>query len=193
MDKIQPSSQVPYIGDFVRIVCAVSNKYMKPINATKDSEEDLLTARRTLDRINKTNELQQLVEENHLERHSAKWSNDDECQMLNEFPKLDDTMLRLLTLGTYQLKMSSSYIYRNMLVESVTSSCFKRMMVCCESDCRVGTYHPSPIWFGFSLILIMWRHCTANVEPELGLSDHAHMLQLLYGTSASLGNQFTWI
>ena len=110
LDKILPSSQVPYIGDFVRIVCAVSNKYMKPINATKDSEEDLLTARRMLDRVNKTNELQQLVEENHLERRSAKWSNVDECQMLNEFPKLDDTMLRLLTLGTYQLKMSSSYI-----------------------------------------------------------------------------------
>lgn len=109
LDKILPSSQVPYIGDFVRIVCAVSNKYMKPINATKDSEEDILTANRMLDRVSKTNELQQLVEENHLERRSAKWASVDECQ-IRDFPQLDDTMLRLLTLGTYQLKMSSSYI-----------------------------------------------------------------------------------
>ena len=72
---------------------------MKPINATKDSEEDLLTTKRMLDRVYKTNELQQFVEENHFERHSAKWITVDECQMLNDFPKLDDTMLRLLTLG----------------------------------------------------------------------------------------------
>ena len=82
---------------------------MQPINPTKDTEEDLLTARRMLDRVSKTNELQQLVEENHLERRSAQWESADECQ-ISDFPKLDDTMLRLLTLGTYQLKMSSSYI-----------------------------------------------------------------------------------
>ena len=109
LDKILPSSQVPFIGDYVRIVCAISNKYMQPINPTKDTEEDLLTARRMLDRVSKTNELQQLVEENHLERRSAQWESADECQ-ISDFPKLDDTMLRLLTLGTYQLKMSSSYI-----------------------------------------------------------------------------------
>ena len=82
---------------------------MQPINPTKDTEEDLLTARRMLDRVSMTNELQQLVEENHLERRSAQWESADECQ-ISDFPKLDDTMLRLLTLGTYQLKMSSSYI-----------------------------------------------------------------------------------
>ena len=76
---------------------------MQPINPTKDTEEDLLTARRMLDRVSKTNELQQLVEENHLERRSAQWESADECQ-ISDFPKLDDTMLRLLTLGTYQLK-----------------------------------------------------------------------------------------
>ena len=44
MDHVLPNSQIPFIGDFVRIVCAVSNKYLPPINATKDTEEDQLIA-----------------------------------------------------------------------------------------------------------------------------------------------------
>ena len=109
LDRILPTSQVPYTGDYVKIVCAISNKYMPPINATKDSEEDQLTAFRMLDRLKQSNELQLYVEEQHLERRSTKWVSTEECQ-LDNFPKLDDTMLRLLTLGTYQLKLSSSYI-----------------------------------------------------------------------------------
>lgn len=110
LDKVLPTSQVPFIGDFVRIVCAISNKYFQPLNATKDTEEDMLTAARMRERLSKTNELQKYVEENNLERRSiTKWANVDDCE-ITSFPKLDDTMLRLLTLGTYQLRLSSSYI-----------------------------------------------------------------------------------
>ena len=109
MDHVLPNSQIPFIGDFVRIVCAVSNKYLPPINATKDTEEDQLIASRMLDRLSKENELQSFVEEHHLERRSVVWTNVDDCDIY-EFPKLDDVTLRLLTLGTYQLKLGSSYI-----------------------------------------------------------------------------------
>ena len=37
------------------------------------------------------------------------WTNVDDCDIY-EFPTLDDVTLRLLTLGTYQLKPSSIYI-----------------------------------------------------------------------------------
>ena len=109
LDRILPNSRIPFIGDYVRIVCTISNKYMTPINARKDSEEDLMTASRMLERVAKTNELQQFIEENNLERGSGKWESVDVCQ-LSDFPKLDDTILRILTLGTYQLKLSSGYI-----------------------------------------------------------------------------------
>ena len=109
MDHILPTSQIPYIGDFVRIVCAVSNKYLPPINVTKDTE-DQLTASRMLERLSKTNDLQSLVEGHTLDRRTfTKWSCVDDCDM-NDFPKLDDMTLRLLTIGAYQLKWSTSYI-----------------------------------------------------------------------------------
>ena len=110
LDHILPTSQIPYIGDFVRIVCAASNKYLPPINATKDTEENQFTASRMLERLSKTNELQSLVEEHKWDRRSVtKWNGVDDCDM-NDFPKLDDITLRLLALGTYQLKLSTSYI-----------------------------------------------------------------------------------
>ena len=110
LDHILPTSQIPFIGDFVRIVCAVSNKYLPPINATKDAEEDQLTASQMLERLTRESELQSFVEEHNLDRRSvAKWGSVDDCDIY-EFPKLDDVTLRLLTLGTYQLKLSTSYI-----------------------------------------------------------------------------------
>lgn len=45
LDHILPTNQVPYIGDYVRIVCAISNKYYTPINHTQDSEDPSLAAR----------------------------------------------------------------------------------------------------------------------------------------------------
>ena len=63
-----------------------------------------------LERLSKTNDLQSLVEGHKLDRRTVtKRSCVDDCDM-NDFPKLDDITLRLLTLGAYQLKWSTSYI-----------------------------------------------------------------------------------
>ena len=40
LDKVLPTSQVPFIGEFVRIVCAISNKYFPPLTGSTSSEED---------------------------------------------------------------------------------------------------------------------------------------------------------
>ena len=105
LDRVLPTSQVPYISDIVRIVCAVCNKYLTPINATKDREEDQALARQMINCASQVNELQHYVEENALGRRSvAKWNNVEDCS-ITDFPQLDDASLRSLTFGTYQLKM----------------------------------------------------------------------------------------
>ena len=105
---ILPTNQVPFIGDYVRIVCSLCNKYLPAINATKESDE--MIASQMLDRLSRSNELQSYVESNNLERRNiSKWSNVEDCN-LSDFPVLNETILRVLTLGTYQLKLSTSYI-----------------------------------------------------------------------------------
>ena len=54
------------------------------------------------------NTLRQRVEDENLERRSIIWKSPDNC--LADFPHLDETELRSITCGVYQLKLSSSYI-----------------------------------------------------------------------------------
>lgn len=42
-DRVLPSSQVPFISDFIKIVCGISNKYFPPLS-TGCTEEDSLVA-----------------------------------------------------------------------------------------------------------------------------------------------------
>jgi hypothetical protein len=54
------------------------------------------------------NTLRQRVEDENLERRSIIWKSPDNC--LADFPHLDETELRKITCGVYQLKLSSSYM-----------------------------------------------------------------------------------
>ena len=55
------------------------------------------------------NELKTFVEENNLERRSAKWIDTDDAD-IDDFPTLDEEDLRNITCGVYQIKLSTSYI-----------------------------------------------------------------------------------
>mgnify|MGYP003546473976 FL=1 len=106
LDHILPTNQVPYIGDYVNIVCALSNKFFPPlISASQDGDHAL--ASKMKDLSVRINTLQLEVEEKHLDRRSVKWRKPDKLLC---FPRLDEQQLRDLTCGSYQLKMSTSYI-----------------------------------------------------------------------------------
>ena len=70
----------------------------------------------------------------------------------SDFPKLDDTILRILTLDTFSLNWAV-VTFRNTFAGIVAFGYFGRMMVCFVLDCRVDTYLPSHILFGLSTIL----------------------------------------
>jgi len=103
---VLPTNQVPYIGDYVRIVCALANMFFPPINQTQDS--DTLLATQMRDRLSGNLSLQSFIEDNGLDKRNK--SNWDIVEHVEDFPRMSDTMLRVLTLGTYQLKLSRSYV-----------------------------------------------------------------------------------
>ncbi|XP_060552147.1 uncharacterized protein LOC132713522 [Ruditapes philippinarum] len=106
LSHVLPTNQVPYIGDYVSIICALCNKYLPPINQTQELDSTLASQMR--DRLSGNLCLQDFVEEHDLARRSvAHWTT---TESLTDFPKLSETILRILTLGTYQLKLSSSYV-----------------------------------------------------------------------------------
>lgn len=104
------------------------------------------------------NNLQRLVEDNGLNRRPTQWQPVPECGIEN-FPTLDEEQLRNLTCGTYQLKLSRSYIQEHIdgdcdiwfhkdndrllrvkIQSRHTSS--KQYLVCIEfSDCSVDAWY----------------------------------------------------
>lgn len=59
------------------------------------------------------NHLKTFVHENGLQRKTAVWKSALEVDLVS-FPRLDDEELRNLTCGTYQLKLSSSYMQEHL-------------------------------------------------------------------------------
>ena len=118
LDHILPTNQVPYIGDYVNIVCALSNKFFPPlISASQDGDHAL--ASKMKDLSVRINTLQLEVEEKHLDRRSVKWRKPDKLLC---FPRLDEQQLRDLSCGSYQLKMSTSYIQEHIDGDVIFSS-----------------------------------------------------------------------
>ncbi|XP_062619312.1 uncharacterized protein LOC134280876 [Saccostrea cucullata] len=108
-----PTNQIPFIGDYVKIVCALNNKYFPELSTCVSQEEDEAQAAKMLYLAKQGNTLQEYVEKNNLGRKSAIWKNASEINLKN-FPTLDDEQLRNITVGTYQLKLSASYIQEHL-------------------------------------------------------------------------------
>lgn len=45
LDRVLPTNQVPFIGDYVRIVCAISNRYFPALGRTVNEDDDIQLAR----------------------------------------------------------------------------------------------------------------------------------------------------
>lgn len=100
-DCVFPNSQIPFIGDYVRIICAVINAFKPPRvfeTSTDSAQVEIMRLR-----AQQCNLLQTFVEENGLSSRSVKnWEKVSDESLL-DFPKLTLKDLRDLTLGIYQV------------------------------------------------------------------------------------------
>lgn len=48
LDRTLPTNQIPFVGDYVRIVCALSNKFFPPLSKGHSIEEDEADAAKML-------------------------------------------------------------------------------------------------------------------------------------------------
>ncbi|CAC5392909.1 unnamed protein product [Mytilus coruscus] len=76
LDNVLPTNQVSHIGEYVCIVCAISNKFSPPLSTGNSLEDEQLTCKMVY-LSKQINELKQYVEINNLERGTAKWTNAD--------------------------------------------------------------------------------------------------------------------
>lgn len=107
LGQVIPNTQIPYIGDYVRIVSALCNAY-KPPRKQAASADDQIIAQRMLALSKKENTLQKRVESNGWNRKTVIWE-ELVAESLEDFPQLTMEDLRRVTIGVYQLKQAASY------------------------------------------------------------------------------------
>ena len=111
LDHILPNSQVPFIGDFVRIVCALSNKYLPALSQSLETDDAEAQHMRQLS--SNSNALQVEIVSCGLEKRRAIWE-PVEVAGIDDFPRLTEEQLRAVTCGVYQLKISPGYIQEHL-------------------------------------------------------------------------------
>ena len=97
---------MPYISENIKIICAICNKFFSPLSSGAAEGDEIIAAKMKF-LSKEINSLKSFVEENNLERKSAKWEITED---IKDFPFLGEQELRNITCGVYQLKLSPSYI-----------------------------------------------------------------------------------
>lgn len=108
LDRTVPNTQIPYVGDYVRIISAICNKYFPPLSSG-ETEEDIAIAAKMVYLSRQPNELRNWIETEGIDRRSFTWTKFDASGVAPEFPQLSEEEIREITLGTYQVKMAKSY------------------------------------------------------------------------------------
>jgi len=125
--QVMPNSQIPFIGDYVRIVAAICNAYRPPrVSAT--CHDDAIIADRMLALSKKENKLQKMVDNNGWARKRVIWENIVATSLV-DFPRLTMNDLQRITIGVYQLISKQHLISENTLtMKGIT--CFR----CIENE-----------------------------------------------------------
>ncbi|CAC5380048.1 unnamed protein product [Mytilus coruscus] len=174
LDRVLPTNQVPFIGDYIRIVCAISNKYLPPLSKATNEDEDINLA---------TQMKQKSREENNLQRGTVQWKPIQDSDI--PFPQLTDEQLRSLTCGVYQLNLSPSYIQEYMEGDS---------QICFHKDApdllriRIQSRHVSSkryfVWIKYSESDVNSWYCTCRAGARV-VGVCAHVTAIIWYLSSA--------
>jgi len=171
LTNVFPNTQIPYIGDYVRIVSALCNAYRSP-RVQVTSPHDEIIAQRMLALSKKPNDLQKKVEDKRWLRKTTIWEK-IEATSIRDFPRLTLEDLHRITIGIYQIKQAASYT-REHMAEDGNYDCALYVHKQ-EADIlrvKLQSRHPSNTNCGFGMrrmALILSKVGIINAKREHGL------------------------
>lgn len=112
-DKVVTNVSVSYaLADF-RIAGALINRFHKRLLSDVDDGKEI--AREMKRKLHSVNKLENIIDTNRLDRQSVPFKKLD-ANTITDFPRIDRvTLKKKITLGTYQLKQSLSYLAEHQL------------------------------------------------------------------------------
>ncbi|XP_046559913.1 uncharacterized protein LOC124268930 [Haliotis rubra] len=179
LDKVVSNHYVPHIGDFVRIVCALCNKY-RPALASHDPEGERI-ASLMLERSRQGNPVKELVERENLLRRRNVYIPITEADDVS-FPVLSLDELRDITMGVYQLKLAPAYVANH-----VDSDNAYQLFLCKEVDdlirVKIQSRHVGSLlhtlWVQFTEVKVTGWYCTCKVGARV-VGCCAHIASVIW-------------
>ena len=104
------NSQIAYKGDYLSLVCAILNKYIKPLHTSNLNNE--LVSCKIFHLSKQHNYLKERIDQQGLDKKTADMSSHLFCTIFfffKTFPDLKEDGLRELTLHIYQIILTKSY------------------------------------------------------------------------------------
>lgn len=139
------------------------------------------------------NHLKTFVHENGLQRKTAVWKSASEVDLVS-FPRLDDEELRNLTCGTYQLKLSSSYMQEHLDGESdIYFHEEDNTLLRAKIQSRHISSKKYQLWIHYSESTVESWYCTCRAGARVvGMCSHIaaviwYLSSARYGSDKSLG------
>ena len=158
LSHVLPNSQVPFAGDYVRIVCSLCNAFRPPLVTSLES--DAVMAKRMMTLAKSPNRLQQKVTDNKWDKRRTIWKTMDASEM-PDFPQLNENELRDLTMGVYQIRQAKSYTKEHQTKEGKYE-----ILVNKEQDgilkAQIRSRHTSSKTYN------LWIEHNANLNPITG-------------------------
>ena len=104
--NVLPNSQIPFEGDFVRIVCSLCNAFRPPLVTSLES--DAVIAKLMMALARSSNKLQQNATDNKWDKRRNIWKTIEVSEM-PDLPQLNENELRDLTMGVYKIRQAKCY------------------------------------------------------------------------------------
>lgn len=111
LNNVVCNSEIPHIKDFIRIICAIINKYRPPLKPNNPEDDEIARQMRSA-ALSQTNCLQERIARNpklKFRSKSKNWVSIETRNTIPDFPVLNEEKLRKLTFGVYQLKQARKY------------------------------------------------------------------------------------
>jgi hypothetical protein len=105
-DHVVPARYMKILGKLFQVSIAIINAFSPPLFTER--EFHVIVAEKVAQRLNKSNDLQELVESTGLARTRVKWQlADEDCAL--DFPEMSLDDLMQITLGPYHVEMGARY------------------------------------------------------------------------------------
>lgn len=104
-NNVWNNQSVPHLITDFKLAAALHNAFFDRFETDIENSEEIIKL--MIERLNIPNFLADLVLENNLSRKPASFTDINDCEI--EFPFIDEEELKLISLGSYQIKQSRSY------------------------------------------------------------------------------------